>query len=298
MVLERTKTVGVSELGTASDFQKNHGKPGWVYVSRNDLMREDLYKVGCTAQQHPETRTTQLNSEQRSGTSRIGFFNLLFAVAVFDAQGSEAALLRRVDVLKESRGKEFVNAPLDLILGELLNIQKHDLQSVSAIALCPSCSKPNRFAPHPYAKQFCGHCHAPFVPASPNSLRHATDGDKHTLVFSALDGDKPSHHSPLANAFIQLRNDVRGYLYGALTDDEFLSRADRWISYDPPLDRTPLLYQKPPPKPRKNRSVKVVTRHKVRKGWLECPQCLSSVKPEEDGWAICLECGWSNGSSE
>lgn len=285
-------------MSTASDFQKNHGKPGWVYVSRNDLMREDLYKVGCTAQQHPETRTTQLNSEQRNGTSRIGFFNLLFAVAVFDAQGCEAALLRRVEALKESRGKEFVNAPLDLLLGELLHIQKRDLQAVSAIAICPSCSKPNRFAPHPYAKQFCGHCSAPFVPITPSSLRPATENDKHTLVFSALDGAEPSHHSPLAQAFIQLRDAVRCYLHGDLTDDEFLARTEHWSSYDPPLDRTPMLYQKPPQKPRKARSAKIVARYKVRKGWLECPQCLSSVKPEDDGLAICLECGWSNGGGE
>ena len=285
-------------MGAASDFQKNHGKPGWVYVTRNDLMREDIYKVGCTAQQHPETRTSQLNSEQRNGTSRIGFFNLVFAVAVFDAQGCEAALLRRVEVLKESRGKEFVNAPLDLILGELLHIQKVDLQTVSATAICPSCCKPNRFSPHPYAKQFCGYCNTPFVPVSPNILRHATDSDTHTLVFSALDGTKPSRHSPLAQAFIQLRDAVRCYLDGALTDNEFWPLAEHWSSYDPPLDRTPLLYQKPPPKPRKDRITKVVTRYKVRKGWLECPQCLSSVRPEEDGLAICLECGWSNGGSE
>ena len=69
-------------------------------------MREDLYKVGCTGNQNPEVRTEQLNSEQRSGTSRLGFFNLVFAAAVLDAQGCEAALLRRVEVLRESRGKD------------------------------------------------------------------------------------------------------------------------------------------------------------------------------------------------
>jgi hypothetical protein len=283
-------------MADAADFQKNHGKPGWVYVTRNDLMREDLYKVGCTAQQHPETRTTQLNSEQRNGTSRIGFFNLLFAVAVFDAQGCESALLRRLDVLKESRGKEFVNAPLELILGELLHIQKIDLQTVSASAICPSCSKLNRLAPHPYAKQFCGHCSAPFVPDSPSSLRHATINDKHTLVFTALDEVKPSHHSPLAVAFMQMRDSVRLFLDGDICKEELVRKLEHWLDKNPPLDRTPLLYQKPPPKPRRIRSIKAAPRYKTQKGWLECPQCLSSIKPDDDGLAICLECGWSNDS--
>lgn len=279
-------------MGAASDFQKNHGKPGWVYVTRNDLMREDIYKVGCTAQQHPEKRTSQLNSEQRNGTSRIGFFNLIFAVAVFDAQGCEAALLRRVEVLKESRGKEFVNAPLDLILGELLHIQKKDLQTVSSVAHCPSCDKPNRLAPHPYARQQCGHCHAPFVPVSPSRLRHATDEDRHTLVVSVMDGVRPSRRSPLATSFMQMRDSLRLFLAGDLSKEDLYERQKHWLCTDPPLDRTPLLYQKPPP-PRKSKAA-TAPKYKPRKGWLECPQCLSSVKAEDDGLAICMECGWSS----
>lgn len=128
-------------MGAASDFQKNHGKPGWVYVTRNDLMREDIYKVGCTAQQHPEKRTSQLNSGAAQTEHRASGFSTSF-LQLLCSSSHEAALLRRVEVLKESRGKEFVNAPLDLILGELLHIQKKDLQTVSSVAHRPSCDKP------------------------------------------------------------------------------------------------------------------------------------------------------------
>lgn len=275
-----------------SDFHKNHGKPGWIYVARNDLMREDLYKVGCTSDPNPETRVTKLNTEQRGGTSRIGFFNLIFAAAVLDAQGSEAALLRRLEVLKESKGKEFVNAPLDLIVGEMLHIQKRDLEAAVAVAPCPACGGNNRFSPHPYVRYGCGYCHTPFLFVAPGVTRQATPQDRHTLTYSAIDKVEPASHSPLAKAFMGMRDTIRSYFDGELGEEEAHERLKHWIDRDPPLDRSPLLYQKPPSTPRKAKARSLSI--KTRKGWLECPTCLSSVKPDFDGMAICLECGWSN----
>ena len=274
------------------DFNKNHGKPGWIYVARNDLMREDLYKVGCTASQHPETRISSLNTEQRGGTSRIGFFNLIYAAAVLNAQGSETALLRRLEVLKESKGKEFVNAPLELIVGEILYIQKRDLEAATAIAPCPSCASNNKFAPHPFVRYTCWHCNAPFVFVGPGITRHATKDDKHSLVYSAIKESGPSNHSPLARAFMQMRNTMRAYFQGHLDVDQVHEQLEHWIDLEPPLDRSPMLYQRPPAAPKKPRARPLNL--KTRKGWIECPSCLSSVKPDDDGLAICLECGWSN----
>lgn len=278
-------------MTSKTDFNKNHGKPGWLYIARNDLMREDLYKVGCTSQRHPEARTTQLNTEQRGGTSRIGFFNLIFAVAVLDAQGCEAALLRRLEILKESKGKEFVNAPLDLIVGEALYIQKRDLEAVTAIAPCPACHGNNKFPAHPYVRFGCGHCRSPFVFVEPGITRHATEQDRHGQVYSAIKQMDPAEHSPLAKAFLQLRNAVRAYANGQLSGVDFQVHVKHWINYEPPLDRSPLLYQKPPTsrKPR-TRPLKL----KTRSGWIECPKCFCSVEPDMDDLAICLECGWSS----
>ncbi len=277
------------------DFNNNHGKPGWVYVARNDLLREDIYKVGCTVSSSPETRTTSLNTEQRSGTSRIGFFNLIYAAAVFDAQGCEAALLRRLEVLKESRGKEFVNAPLDLIIGEILYIQSRDLRDFSATANCPSCGAVAIYPPHPFVWHPCSHCSSKFVHLAPGILRHADHRDPHTLVYSAIDKLKPAHHSPLAAAFIGLRDDLREYLHGSLTDDEASVRFEHWTALEPPLDRAPLLYQKPVA--RKRQGIPRARTLKTRSGWIECANCLASIKPDADGVAICLECGWSNENS-
>lgn len=275
-----------------SDFHKNHGKPGWIYVARNEFMREDLYKVGCTTKEAPEIRVTQLNTEQRGGTSRLGFFNLVFAAAVLDAQGCEAALLRRLEILKESKGKEFVNAPLDLVIGEVLHIQKLDLQAAVAVAPCPSCGGINRFPPHPFVRYGCGYCNTPFLFVAPGVTRHATQQDRHTLTYSAVDKVNPATHSPLAKAFMQMRDTTRSYFDGELDLEEAYERLKHWIDWDPPLDRSPMLYQKPPAAPRKPKTKSLHI--KTRKGWLECPSCLSSVEPDMDGLAICLECGWSN----
>ncbi|WP_087865821.1 GIY-YIG nuclease family protein [Comamonas thiooxydans] len=275
-----------------SDFHKNHGKPGWIYVARNEFMREDLYKVGCTTKEAPEIRVTQLNTEQRGGTSRLGFFNLVFAAAVLDAQGCEAALLRRLEILKESKGKEFVNAPLDLVIGEVLHIQKLDLRAAVAVAPCPACGGNNRFPPHPFVRYGCGHCNTPFLFVAPGVTRHATLQDRHTLTYSVIDKVNLSAHSPLAKAFMQMRDTTRSYFDGELDLEEAYERLKHWIDWDPPLDRSPMLYQKPPTAPRKPKTKSLHI--KTRKGWLECPSCLSSVKPDMDGLAICLECGWSN----
>lgn len=278
-----------------NDFNRNHGKPGWLYIARNDLMREDLYKIGCTAQRYPETRTTQLNSEQRGGTSRIGFFNLIFAVAVLDSQGCEAALLRRLEVLKESKGKEFVNAPIDLIIGEALHIQKRDLETAIAIAPCPACQGNNKFPAHPYVRYGCGRCHAPFVFVAPGITRHATDQDRHWKVYSAIEKAAPASYSPLAEAFLQMRDAARAYADGKLSTKDFHERVKHWVDHDPPLDRSPLLYQKPPA-PQKSRAK--LAKLKTRKGWVECPECFCSIEPDMDGLAICLECGWSSDRDE
>lgn len=282
-------------MTSKADFNKNHDKPGWVYVARNDLMREDLYKIGCTTLRHPETRTAQLNSEQRGGTSRIGFFNLVLAVAVLDAQGCEAALLRRLDVLKESKGKEFVNAPLDLIVGEVLYIQKRDLETKVAVAPCPGCHRNNKFSAHPYIKFACGHCHTPFVFVAPGITRHATDQDNYWRVYSAIEKVEPINHSPLAKAFLQMRDTVRDYVAGKLCENDFKERIKHWVDHEPPLDRSPLLYQKPPSS-RKPRAQPA--KLKTRKGWVECPECFCSIEPDMDGLSICLECGWSSDRDE
>lgn len=274
------------------EFNKNHGKPGWIYVARNDLMREDLYKVGCTSSPYPETRITSLNTEQRGGTSRIGFFNLVYAAAVLDAQGCEAALLRRLELLKESKGKEFVHSPLEHIVGEISYIQKRDLEGAVAIAPCPACFGNNRFAAHPYVRFACGHCGAAFVFVGPGVTRRATTQDKHFLVYSAIQETTPTTHSPMARAFMQMRDTMRAYFQNELSEEEARVRLKDWIDLNPPLDRSPLLYQRQPSAPKKPRARSLNL--KTRKGWIECPSCLSSVKPDDDGLSICLECGWSS----
>ena len=279
---------------SSADFLRLHGKPGWVYVARNDLMREDLYKVGCTGNQNPEVRTVQLNSEQRSGTSRLGFFNLVFAAAVLDAQGCEAALLRRVEVLRESRGKEFVNAPLELIIGEMLHIQKVDHSTARATAACPHCGTIGSMCPHPFIKTQCGACRDWFVFVAPGVLRPSTAQDRHTATYFAEDALHPTAHSPLATAFIGLRDAIRRLGRKEISAQEAGERMRHWIDYDPPLDRTPLLYQRtprarPPRKPTTSRKGSPA-RPTVRPGAIECPDCLSAFPADE--FSSCPECGW------
>lgn len=262
-------------------------------------MREDLYKVGCTGNQNPEVRTEQLNSEQRSGTSRLGFFNLVFAAAVLDAQGCEAALLRRVEVLRESRGKEFVNAPLELIIGELLHIQKVDHSTARATAACPHCGAINSLCPHPLIKTQCAACSGWFVFLAPGILRPAAAQDRHTATYFAADALHPTERSPLASAFLELRDSTRILAYEDGDMDAAADRIFHWIDYDPPLDRSPLLYQRSSPASKKTpqtRAPRSKPLPKVRPGSLECPDCLAAFPIAKDDPSICPECGWQQDS--
>lgn len=250
---------------------------------RNDLLREDIYKVGYTLRT-PDVRTRELNTEQRGGTSRIGFFSLVFAAAVLDAQGAEAALFRRLQPVRESGGKEFINAPVELIIGELLNIQKKDNEAKLAIKACPSCGSTIQFCPHPAVRHICPRCKSAFRSDETGNVT-AGAGD---LIFGKtylLPSEKfgPSTRSPLASAFLGLRNAVRLYCNNQMSAKAFLIEVDQWSNLDPPLDRSPPEPRAQPAK--RTSSTKGTTR--LQDGYRECENCLTPYRPEVED---CPEC--------
>lgn len=271
-------------------FERGHGKVGWVYVARNDMHREDLYKIGYT-EQSPESRVLKLNTEQRNRTSQIGFFSLLYACAVFDAQGCEQALFERIGRLRESERKEFVNAPLELIVGELLHIQKRDHQKVTAAAVCQACEVIMHFCPLPQVVHFCQCCGARFQCTPEGRLSIPIPSINRIKAYAPNpDAFLPTRRSPLAEAFVLSQSSVNRYFECDISLDEFVSEIDKWQFYAPPFDRAP-----PPSKPApaaktpRARASKVPT---SRKGWMDCPQCLSSVQLDPDDDPTCAECGW------
>lgn len=267
-------------------FNRGFGKPGWIYVVRNDLLREDIYKVGYTLRS-PDVRANELNTEQRGGTSRIGFFSLVFAAAVLNAQGAEAALFRRLQPVRESSGKEFVNAPIELIIGEMLHIQKVDNEASVAFKACPTCGTVIKFCPHPSVRHICTLCKSAFrstatgeVIAGAGNLRFGKTFVLPTEKFSA------SARSPLANAFLGLRNAVRQYCSQQIGAKAFLIEVEHWSSMEPPLDRSP---PEPRAKPTRMAS-KPKRKERLQDGYRECESCLAVYRPDIEN---CPECGQS-----
>lgn len=269
-------------------FERGYGKPGWVYVARNNMHRDDIFKVGYT-EKTPEDRIKTLNTEQRNRTSQIGFFSLHYACAVLDSQGCEQELFGKLGRVREHEKKEFVNAPLEVIVGELLRIQKKDNEKVRSTAMCLHCHQVMSFCPLPQAIQACPNCGAWFATA-----------DTATPIWTFSDGlrrksYKPKQvifatRSPLADAFIRLQCAVKNYAEeGIWTDDEFLDEVDSILGFSVDLDR-----EFPDAKPvvekttRKRRS----GLPRSRKGWMDCPDCLSSIQIFTGERAECIECGW------
>lgn len=273
----------------AGHFERGYNKPGWVYIARNDLHREDIYKVGYT-EKTPEGRVSDLNTEQRNRTSQIGFFQLIYATAVLDSQGCEQALFRKIGKLKESPKKEFVNAPLELVIGELLAIQKKDHEKISSKCVCRDCGFIITFCPLPQAKLTCPSCDAEFqctedgkptqnVRHDAKPIRYFAPGVSHEL----------RKHSPIAKSFIALKSACKNYLAGNWTDNEFIEEIDQLLEVDAEFDRL-----SPAPKSIKLRQPRVTKAPKSRKGWMDCPDCLTSIElATETGIAsYCTECGW------
>ena len=272
-------------------FNRGFGQIGWVYVARNNMHRDDVFKVGYT-EKTPEERMKSLNTEQRNRTSQIGFFSLHFACAVLDAQGCEQELFNRLGRLLEHEKKEFVNAPLEVIVGELLHIQKKDNQTVQATAICQQCGKTMLFCPLPQVLQpckFCGKLFATNPDATPTwnfkaGLRRHTYKPKPVELRTK---------SALAKAFVRLQCAVKNYAYeGIWTDDEFLDEIADLLRVETPNDRE-IPESKPttPPAPKQARKVSA-KQPKSRKGWMDCPDCLSSIELIPGEHHKCVECGW------
>lgn len=270
-------------------FARGLGKSGWVYVARNNMHRDDVYKVGYT-EKTPEVRVAGLNTEQRNRTSQIGFFSLMYACAVLDAQGCEQALFDRVGRLLESERKEFVNAPLEVIVGELLHIQKADNNKVRSTAVCLHCREVMNFCPLPQAIQQCQNCGNWFKTMDDASPSWTFDKNARKKSYKP----KPSvatARSPLAKAFIRLQSAVKHFAWeGVWTEDEFLDEIEGLLAVNPEFDRevpdsrpNPLARQPRQRTPRTPRS---------RKGWMDCPDCLSSIQIHPNEPPECLECNW------
>lgn len=274
-------------------FERGLGKPGWVYIARNDLHREDIYKVGYT-EQTPESRVLKLNTEQRLRTSQIGFFHMAYAVAVLDSQGCEQALFKKIGKLRESPRKEFVNAPLELIIGELLQIQKKDNLKAQTRAVCENCGFFITYCPLPQVRHMCPQCEAPFDSTSHGVPNFSPRGEGRPVRYFGVGfSHEFRKHSPIAKAYLELRSACVNYLEGRWDGDEFFDEAERLLEDQVEFDRMQSATK--PDKPARKRSYKTP---KARKGWMDCPDCLSAIEITIEEPPICMECGWTDQGDE
>lgn len=88
-----------------SDFQRNAGKRGFLYLARNPEHWDGLFKVGQTLK-HPSIRVGQLNTLHAKHKD-IGTFELLDLVEVPDAYGAEQVLFLVLSDLRPVAGREF-----------------------------------------------------------------------------------------------------------------------------------------------------------------------------------------------
>lgn len=272
-------------------FDRGLGKLGWVYIARNNMHRDDVYKVGYT-EKTPEQRVASLNTEQRNRTSQIGFFSLVYAFAVLDAQGCEQALFSRVGRVLESERKEFVNAPLEVLVGELLHIQKAVNAKAQATRVCINCTDLMNFCPLPQATLACQNCGHLFRCASNGDIIYSAKNDIRKKAYRPVTNfSEKVKQSPLAEAFVRLQCALKNYVVeGIWTEEELLQEMNSLMAFTPAMDREDCA-SKPVAGPRFVKRAPAKT-PRSRKGWMDCPDCLSSIQLTPNEPAECTECGW------
>ena len=145
------------------------------------------------------------------------------------------------------------------------------------------------YCPLPQAIQPCPNCGELFATQADNSpvwsfgpgLRRSSYKPK-PVEFTAK--------SPLAEAFIRLQSAVKNYAHeGIWTDDEFLEEIEGLLSVQIQNNR-----ETPDAKPVEPRYTRKTTSRvpRSRKGWMDCPNCLSSIELFVGEKPECVECDW------
>lgn len=103
------------ELSPA-DYERNAGRPGFLYLARNSEHWTALFKIGQTL--NAERRIDRLN-EEHANVPDLGFFKLLVTVPVSDAYNAEKIIFKVLDELRPVPGREFFIANEDFLLEAL-----------------------------------------------------------------------------------------------------------------------------------------------------------------------------------
>ena len=93
---------------------KGNKRVGWIYVMRNPVFKDNVYKVGQSSRP-PDLRAVELSSS----TSIYGDFQLLYFVHVEDRLTAENLVHKELAKYRKSEGKEFFEAPLSTIIMSL-----------------------------------------------------------------------------------------------------------------------------------------------------------------------------------
>jgi hypothetical protein len=93
------------------DYRRHIETPGWLYIARNSMHRENIFKVGYTTVS-PEGRAFTLNESRAGSTSECGVLELVDAVEVQHSYEAEQAAFARLARWRMASKREFFNVPL------------------------------------------------------------------------------------------------------------------------------------------------------------------------------------------
>lgn len=91
-----------------SYYDANDGKPGVVYILRNDALRDDVFKIGQSTRSG-KARASELNAEGKTGMPKL--YMCVFEVSTDDCGRAEKNVHRRLR--NQRMSKEFFRVELE-----------------------------------------------------------------------------------------------------------------------------------------------------------------------------------------
>lgn len=98
--------------------------PGWVYLARNRFHQADTYRFGAVKHRRPEQAVEAWNKGQREATSQIGFYDVVYAVPVWDTAQSRTLGWRSLRRWRMAGTRSFVRGPLSDLANALSSALK------------------------------------------------------------------------------------------------------------------------------------------------------------------------------
>lgn len=125
-------------FGQANNYyKKNHGRPGVVYILKNEGLRPGLYKIGCS-RRSGRIRASELNRDANTGTPSL--YKCIFQYRTKDCGRAEELVHRQLASTRRGKwGQEFFEVTMEEAQRIIIDVATKINKSAKSQFWLPAC---------------------------------------------------------------------------------------------------------------------------------------------------------------